>query len=76
VDLDNALQAELGTSADGDLETDVLVIGSGPAGGAAALALATLGVQHMVITKYRGRLTRPARTSPISKGFSIWNSWW
>lgn len=27
-DLDNALQAQLGTSADGDLETDVLVIGS------------------------------------------------
>jgi 2,4-dichlorophenol 6-monooxygenase len=36
-----------------NLETDVLVIGSGPAGGGAALALATLGVDHMVITKYR-----------------------
>jgi 2,4-dichlorophenol 6-monooxygenase len=34
-DLDNAPQAQLGTSADGDLETDVLVIGSGPAGDAA-----------------------------------------
>ena len=34
-DLDNAPQAQLGTSKDGDLETDVLVIGSGPAGDAA-----------------------------------------
>jgi 2,4-dichlorophenol 6-monooxygenase len=59
VDLDNAPQAQLSTSADGDLETDVLVIGSGPAGGAAALALATLGVQHMVITKYRWTANTP-----------------
>src|SRR3954453_12631680 len=36
-----------------NLETDVLVIGSGPAGGGAALALATYGVDHMVVTKYR-----------------------
>jgi 2,4-dichlorophenol 6-monooxygenase len=42
-----------------DLETDVLVIGSGPAGGGAALALATLGVDHMVITKYRWTANTP-----------------
>jgi 2,4-dichlorophenol 6-monooxygenase len=42
-----------------DLETDVLVIGSGPAGGGAALALATLGVEHMVITKYRWTANTP-----------------
>jgi 2,4-dichlorophenol 6-monooxygenase len=59
VDLDNAPQAQLRTSADGDLETDVLVIGSGPAGGAAAVALATLGVHHMVITKYRWTANTP-----------------
>jgi 2,4-dichlorophenol 6-monooxygenase len=59
VDLDNAPAAQLGMSADGDLETDVLVIGSGPAGGAAALALATLGVHHMVITKYRWTANTP-----------------
>ena len=29
-----------------NLTTDVLVIGSGPAGGGAALALATLGVEE------------------------------
>jgi 2,4-dichlorophenol 6-monooxygenase len=33
------------------LRTDVLVVGSGPAGAAAALAFATLGVEHIVITK-------------------------
>ncbi len=58
-DLDYAPQAQLGTSADGDRETDVLVIGSGPAGAAAALALATLGVHHMVITKHRWTANTP-----------------
>lgn len=35
------------------LETDVLIVGSGPAGTAAALALSTLGVGNIMITKYR-----------------------
>ena len=43
-----------------DLTTDVLVIGSGPAGSAAALALATYGVATTVITKY-GRLADTPR---------------
>ncbi|WP_235215257.1 FAD-dependent oxidoreductase [Phaeacidiphilus oryzae] len=34
------------------LETDVLVVGSGPAGGAAALLLATYGIRVQLITKY------------------------
>ncbi len=34
------------------MDTDVLVVGSGPAGGALALALATYGVKVTVITKY------------------------
>lgn len=42
-----------------NLNADVLVIGSGPAGGGAALALATLGVDHMVITKYRWTANTP-----------------
>ena len=34
------------------IETDVLIVGSGPAGGAAALALSTYGVKHVLVTKY------------------------
>jgi 2,4-dichlorophenol 6-monooxygenase len=41
------------------VRTDVLVVGSGPAGGAAALALATLGVDHIVITKYSWTANTP-----------------
>ncbi|MFF4800390.1 FAD-dependent oxidoreductase [Streptomyces sp. NPDC001351] len=37
---------------DGDFDTDVLVVGGGPAGGAAALALATYGVDTVVIGKH------------------------
>jgi 2,4-dichlorophenol 6-monooxygenase len=41
------------------LHTDVLVIGSGPAGAASALFLATYGVEHLVITKYRWTANTP-----------------
>jgi 2,4-dichlorophenol 6-monooxygenase len=41
------------------VETDVLIVGSGPAGGAAALSLATLGVPTIMITKYRWTANTP-----------------
>ncbi len=34
------------------VETDVLIVGSGPAGASAALALSTYGVRNMVVTRY------------------------
>ena len=43
-----------------DVETDVLVVGTGPAGASAALALATYGVRTTVINKY-GRLADTPR---------------
>jgi 2,4-dichlorophenol 6-monooxygenase len=45
--------------AHGTVSTGVLVVGSGPAGAAAALFLATLGVPTIVITKYRWTANTP-----------------
>jgi 2,4-dichlorophenol 6-monooxygenase len=44
--------AEHDMSTPSKYDTDVLVIGSGPAGGAAALTLATYGINTMLINKY------------------------
>ncbi len=43
----------------GTVQTDVLIIGSGPAGGAAALALSSLGIPNIVITRYRSTANTP-----------------
>ncbi|WP_206492035.1 FAD-dependent monooxygenase [Rhodococcus sp. KRD162] len=41
------------------VETDVLIVGSGPAGGSAALLLSTLGIPNIMITKYRWTANTP-----------------
>jgi 2,4-dichlorophenol 6-monooxygenase len=57
-DFDDGLaETEIPTGA--AVETDVLIVGSGPAGGAAALCLATLGVPNIMITKYRWTANTP-----------------
>ena len=51
--------AETEIPAGATVETDVLIVGSGPAGGAAALSLASLGVPNIMITKYRWTANTP-----------------
>jgi 2,4-dichlorophenol 6-monooxygenase len=41
------------------LETDVLIVGSGPAGSAAAALLSTYGIDNVVVTKYRWTANSP-----------------
>jgi 2,4-dichlorophenol 6-monooxygenase len=57
-DFEEAL-AETGIPNGTTVETDVLIVGSGPAGGAAALCLATLQVPNIMITKYRWTANTP-----------------
>ena len=49
----------MGSSSDFAVETDVLIVGSGPAGASSALFLATYGVDHMVVTKHRWTANTP-----------------
>ncbi|GGG61483.1 2,4-dichlorophenol 6-monooxygenase [Kocuria dechangensis] len=43
----------------GDITTDVLIVGSGPAGSSAALFLASYGIEHLVINKYASTADTP-----------------
>ena len=57
-DFDDGI-AETAVSKPGVIDTDVLVVGSGPAGASAALFLSTLGVANILITKYRWTANTP-----------------
>jgi 2,4-dichlorophenol 6-monooxygenase len=59
------------------IETDVLIIGSGPAGSATALALSSYGVKNTLVTKYRWLSDTPRahitnqRTMEILRDFGV-----
>src|SRR5690348_16545946 len=46
-------------TAEPDVVTDVLIVGSGPAGASAALALSTYGVPNIVVTRYASLADTP-----------------
>jgi hypothetical protein len=71
-DLDNAPQAHLEHTAEGDPEAEVLVIGSGPAG-AGRRAGAGLAGRYRVITRYRWTANTPRaqRTMEIFRALGI-----
>jgi 2,4-dichlorophenol 6-monooxygenase len=51
--------AETALPGGGLVETEVVVVGSGPAGASAALFLSTLGIGNIMITKYRWTANTP-----------------
>jgi 2-polyprenyl-6-methoxyphenol hydroxylase-like FAD-dependent oxidoreductase len=59
------------------IETDVLIIGSGPAGSMSALALSSYGIRNMIVTKYRWLADTPRahitnqRTFEILRDFGV-----
>ncbi|GGG18924.1 2,4-dichlorophenol 6-monooxygenase [Rhodococcoides trifolii] len=52
-------QADTAVPENATVTTDVLVVGSGPAGASAALMLSTLGIDNIMITKYRWTANTP-----------------
>lgn len=53
------------------IETDVLIIGSGPAGSASALALSTYGVPNVLVTKYRWLANTPRAHITNQRTFEV-----
>jgi 2,4-dichlorophenol 6-monooxygenase len=53
------------------IETDVLIVGSGPAGSAAALALSTYGVRNVLVTKYRWLANTPRAHITNQRTFEV-----
>ena len=53
------------------IETDVLIVGSGPAGSAAALALSTYGVPNMLVNKYRWLANTPRAHITNQRTFEV-----
>lgn len=51
--------ADTAIATDHVAETDVVIVGSGPAGASMALALSTLGVKNIMLTKYRWTANTP-----------------
>jgi 2,4-dichlorophenol 6-monooxygenase len=53
------------------IETDVLIVGSGPAGSASALALSTYGVPNVLVTKYRWLANTPRAHITNQRTFEV-----
>jgi 2,4-dichlorophenol 6-monooxygenase len=53
------------------IETDVFIVGSGPAGSTAALALSTYGISNVLVTKHRWLADTPRAHVTNQRTFEI-----
>jgi 2-polyprenyl-6-methoxyphenol hydroxylase-like FAD-dependent oxidoreductase len=58
-----------------EITTDVLIIGTGPAGSTCAALLATYGIECLAINRYRWLAHTPVRTSPTSGPWRCCVTW-
>jgi 2-polyprenyl-6-methoxyphenol hydroxylase-like FAD-dependent oxidoreductase len=58
-----------------DIETPVLIVGAGPAGLVAAIALAREGIDCLVVERRRERSTLPRATAISTRSMEIFRSW-